>query len=141
MSPRQRAERLLAEIREEGWEVEFVVRSLAGRVHVVASDYDHPSYNDLADAVIGRKVRTICGQVVRVHVLDGRRSRYVTGFDDDRLCQSCHDAFPTHEDQALIFDANTDRGPSPILWHMSRNDTIRAWREQAAERLEKQKHG
>lgn len=118
-----RALRLLDEIRNHGWIIEFVASPTDSWVHVVAADADQPVPASIVEWLMFKQFRTICGRHLRLQPLDGT----IGEFDDEqeRLCPRCHDAFPEHEDQALIFEHNTDSWQRAAA---SSNASIRAGR-------------
>lgn len=129
MTPAERADLLLREMRGEGWEMEFF-QTPAGHVHIAAPDSDQP-----VEEVIGRYVRMICGRQFVVHALSaGALTRQVATFADERLCVNCHRAFLNEEDQALIFEQNTRPARRSGLWAMNRNDAVRAHRRNQEDR-------
>lgn len=102
----QRALRLLDEIRDHSWVIEFVTGQSATTVHIVAADVDQPAIPaDIIEWLLFKRFRTICGRNLRLPALEGTT---FTQFDDTLLCRHCHDAFPTDDDQALIFEHNSD---------------------------------
>lgn len=74
-----------------------------GAVHVVGPDEDQPGYSDVADYLISRRYRVVCGIELSVRWDDG----YTEPFEDMRLCRRCRAAFG--EDAAAIFEDNTER--------------------------------
>ncbi len=133
MTPQERAAELVRQIREEGWEMEFTAQG-NDQVHIVSPDCDQPTYDSVVDALTNRKVRTICGRLIRRTATQG--SAISTPFADERLHPECHAAFPT-DDQALIFDANVEPYVSSGLWASSVNTGIRAGRRMDQDRQER----
>lgn len=134
MTPDERAARLLREIREEGWELEFTAQG-HGQVHIVGPDCDQPGYDSIVDALMTRKVRAVCGRLIRRPATQGRTISLP--FADERLHPLCHAAFPTPEAQALIFAQNVEPYVSSGLWAPSTNEGIRAGRRMDLDRQEK----
>jgi len=102
MTPRERAAALLTAYHATGDELRFIESAPGSRVHVVGPAEDQPGYTDVVDWLLRRKFRAVCGRVLHLGHLDGE----VSEFDDERLCQACHEAFGTPEDQAVIFECN-----------------------------------
>ncbi|MFL6113652.1 MAG: hypothetical protein ACJ786_20175 [Catenulispora sp.] len=134
MTPQERAAELLRQIREEGWEMEFTAQG-NGQVHIVSPDCDQPGYDSVVDALMNRKVRAICGRLIRRTAIQG--ATVSTPFDDERLHPACHAAFPTPEDQELIFAANVEPYVSSGLWAPRTNESIRSGRRMDQDRRER----
>jgi hypothetical protein len=111
-SAKQRALHLLDEVRDQSWSIEFVETSPTSAVHVVAADVDQCGWTDIEmpfgdlDWLIHHRFVAVCGQRIVQPKMDGGILPHP--FDDNRLCGGCHAAFPTHTDQALLFEYNTE---------------------------------
>lgn len=103
---KQRAARLLEEVREHAWIIEFIQGPTGRNVHVVAADADQPPVSDnIVEHMLVRRFRLVCGPILRLGPYGGTLCQV---FNDELLCGRCHDAFPTHDDQALLFEHNTE---------------------------------
>ncbi|MFG3710817.1 hypothetical protein [Micromonospora sp. NPDC047730] len=117
-TPAQRVAQLLADKNEWGWTLEFVEASEFGAVHVVGPDEDQPGYADVADYLIARRFRAVCGRVISRGPLDG----YLGAWADERLCRRCRRAFG--DDSWLIFDDNNDEVQPGDNWRIRQHKLV-----------------
>ncbi len=97
-----RVEILLREHDQVGRPLVFVETDPSGAVHVVGPDEDQPEYTGVADYLLSRRFRVVCGRVVSLTALEG----LLGVFEDVRICQPCRQAFG--ENAWLIFQDNTE---------------------------------
>lgn len=110
MTRAQRAQELLRLVEMYGWTLDFITgrdrpgRVVPGRrVHVVGPDEDQPRYANVVEALVAKRIRTVCGLVLYLTPMDGCLG---SPFPDELLCQSCHAAFGDRSH--VIFGHNTE---------------------------------